>query len=53
MRYPNKPSEKIICTESNGSIKMNFPFSISTVTLLAVFFLQHQQTKPISLCQFH
>ena len=53
MRYPNKPSEKIICTESNGSIKMNFPFSILTVTLLAVFFLQHQQTKSISLCQFH
>ncbi len=23
MKYQNKPSEKIICTESNGSIKLN------------------------------
>ena len=27
MRYQNKPSEKIITTESTGSIKMNFPNS--------------------------
>lgn len=27
MRYQNKPSEKIICTESTGSIKTNFPIS--------------------------
>ena len=27
MRYQNKPSEKIICTESIGSIKTNFPLS--------------------------
>ena len=27
MRYQNKPSEKIIGTESNGSIKLNSPLS--------------------------
>ena len=27
MRYQNKPSEKIITTESIGSMKTNFPFS--------------------------
>ena len=45
MKYLNKPSEKIICTESNGSIKLNSLYPILTVTLLAVFFLHHHVSR--------
>ena len=46
MRYQNKPSEKIITTESIGSIKTNFPlFHIDGHFVDRLFFANNNKSK--------